>query len=89
MLSVGVYASIWKFYRGGVFNPKWCGIRPNHAVNIVGYGTDEDSGLDYWLIRNSWGPDWGENGYIRLFKSLDKGPGKCKVNTDATYPTED
>lgn len=37
----------------------------NHAVVMVGYGTDEQYG-DYWLIRNSWGTHFGENGYIRL-----------------------
>lgn len=36
------------------------------AVQLVGYGTDEETGLDYWLIRNSWGPYWGENGHMRL-----------------------
>merc|ERR1712111_216831 len=37
----------------------------NHVVQLVGYGTDPEKG-DYWLIRNSWGPEWGENGFIRL-----------------------
>ena len=37
----------------------------NHAVQLVGYGTDDDLG-DYWLVRNSWGEEWGEDGYIRL-----------------------
>ncbi len=37
----------------------------NHAVQLVGYGTDDDLG-DYWLVRNSWADDWGEDGFIRL-----------------------
>jgi len=66
-LSVAVDASSWSFYGGGVF--EGCdydkNIEINHAVQMVGYGTDDKDG-DYWIVRNSWGPGWGENGYIRL-----------------------
>ena len=40
------------------------GVEGGHAVTAVGWGTPK--GTDFWLIRNSWGADWGENGYIRL-----------------------
>ncbi len=60
-LSVCVDASRWSSYTGGVFNS--CGHSINHAVQAV--GVDTSSG-GYWKIRNSWGPSWGEDGYIRI-----------------------
>lgn len=66
-LAIAVYASSWGAYGGGVFTG--CrfdsNIALNHAVQLVGYGTDEAEG-DYWIVRNSWGAGWGEGGYIRL-----------------------
>jgi len=54
-------------YESGVFNG--CSYTDdmdiNHVVVLSGYGTDKKLG-DYWLIRNSWGAGYGENGYIRL-----------------------
>jgi len=68
-LAVNVDAGAWDSYETGVFtgcnntNPDI-----NHVVNLVGYGVDPRLG-DYWLIRNSWTPAWGEAGYIRLARS--------------------
>lgn len=66
-LAVAVDASTWHNYQEGVFNG--CNyqknLNVNHVVVLVGYGTDDNHG-DYWLIRNSWGTSFGENGYIRL-----------------------
>jgi hypothetical protein len=60
-LVVAVACSNWHLYSGGVFtdydkSPRAFDI--NHAVVLTGYGTDEETGKDYWLIRNSWGPRW-------------------------------
>lgn len=68
-VAVSVAASPWSLYKGGIFYSPFETIRQtdvNHLVVLEGYGTDPDTGVDYWLVRNSWGPTWGENGYIRL-----------------------
>lgn len=76
-VAISVDAS-WSGYESGVYSGS-CGTTIDHAVQLVGYGTDEASGLDYWLIRNSWGPRWGESGYIRLKRF---GAGKEPCGTD-------
>jgi cathepsin L len=65
---VSVAASNWGLYRSGIFDDfdKTEHYDINHAVVLEGYGTDAETGQDYWLVRNSWGVLWGENGYIRL-----------------------
>ena len=66
-LAVNVDASDWADYESGVFSGcSYDDMDIDHVVVLVGYGTDEESGEDYWLVRNSWGVTWGERGYIRL-----------------------
>lgn len=50
-------------YQGGVFHSFECGNKPNHMVAIVGYGTDKQTGLQYWKVKNSYGIAWGLKGY--------------------------
>lgn len=65
-LAVNVQANVWKDYESGVFDGcDYSNVDIDHVVQLVGYGTDSNLG-DYWLIRNSWTPSWGENGYMRL-----------------------
>lgn len=49
----------FQMYRGGVLDDDGCGTRYDHAVTAVGYGTD-DSGQEYYIVKNSWGGRWGE-----------------------------
>ncbi|XP_954975.1 cysteine proteinase precursor, tacP, putative [Theileria annulata] len=55
-------------YKSGVYNGK-CGHYPNHVVLLVGEGYDKKTGMRYWIIKNSWGEDWGENGFLRLARN--------------------
>merc|ERR1712142_541497 len=79
-LSIAVDASVWHTYTGGVFTG--CSfdenISINHGVQLVGYGSDFSAlGVyDYWLVRNSWGESWGENGFIKLLRTQE-----CGVNS--------
>eukprot|EP00697_Spironema_sp_BW2_P002412 gnl/Spiro4/13222_TR7018_c0_g1_i1.p1 gnl/Spiro4/13222_TR7018_c0_g1~~gnl/Spiro4/13222_TR7018_c0_g1_i1.p1 ORF type:complete len:386 (+),score=83.69 gnl/Spiro4/13222_TR7018_c0_g1_i1:38-1159(+) len=70
-LAVNVQADLWHHYSGGVFDgcSNMSNIDINHVVQLVGYGTDQATGKDYWLVRNSWSATWGELGYIRLERS--------------------
>jgi len=68
-LSIGVDATLWQFYIGGIFSLP-CGKTLNHGVLLVGYGVHEKK--EYWLIKNSWGKTWGEKGYLRLIREKDK-----------------
>lgn len=69
----------FQFYRSGVFDGE-CGTRLDHGVVLVGYGTE--NGVDYWLIRNSWGSHWGDHGYIKI----RRGTNQCGVALQASYP---
>ena len=53
-------------YMGGVFTEEGHPTESNHIVSIVGWGTDPDTGVKYWIIRNSWGQYWGELGFLFL-----------------------
>ena len=83
-LAIAVNADPLQNYNSGIasYSKSTCdpsGI--NHAVNLVGYGVE--NGTKYWLVRNSWGADWGEDGYFRMLR----GSGTCGINTYITSAT--
>ncbi|CAL5346165.1 unnamed protein product [Camellia sinensis] len=86
-VSVSIDASGYEFqfYVTGVF-PGVCGTELDHGVTAVGYGTS-DAGTKYWLVKNSWGTTWGEEGYIRMQRDIDAKTGLCGIVMDASYPT--
>ncbi|XP_068660094.1 senescence-specific cysteine protease SAG39-like [Aristolochia californica] len=75
----------FQLYSGGVFTGP-CGTSLDHGVTVVGYGTTSD-GTMYWLVKNSWGSSWGEDGYIRMQRNVDAKEGLCGIVMEASYPT--
>jgi len=86
-LAVSIEADkmVFQTYTSGVLDSSDCGTRLDHAVLAVGYGTDEATGLDYWLVKNSWDTTWGDQGYIKL--AITDGQGICGVQDRPLYPT--
>jgi len=63
-------------YTGGIINSARCGTNLDHGVLVVGYGSE--NGSDYWILKNSWGPSWGESGFFRIQKDTTQdGAGIC------------
>ncbi|TKY55678.1 Cysteine proteinase RD21a [Spatholobus suberectus] len=75
-----------QLYQSGVFTGK-CGSGLDHGVVVVGYGSE--NGVDYWLVRNSWGAGWGEDGYFKLERNVrGTSEGKCGIALEASYPVK-
>ena len=76
-VATGIYASDNGFgnYKAGVFD-KCSSTAINHAVTVVGYGTE--NGQPYWLIKNSWGENWGDGGYVKIAR----GKSECGIGSN-------
>lgn len=82
-VAVQVDASYFQFYDGGVFDSDQCSSTfTNHVVLITGYGTTDD-GIDYWNVKNSWGVDWGDDGYLKMSRNKN---GQCAITSEPMYP---
>ncbi|KAI4458607.1 cysteine protease family c1-related [Holotrichia oblita] len=86
-VSAGIDASqlTFQFYSQGVYYDEDCKNEAksvNHAVLVVGFGQEPD-GQKYWLVKNSYGSDWGNGGYIKMAKDRNN---HCAIATSATYP---
>ena len=78
-LSIAVDASTWQTYSGGIMT-NCASTQVDHGVLIVGY--DLSYSTPYWIIKNSWTPQWGEHGYIRV----EYGRDECLITSTPGYP---
>merc|ERR1712232_1261551 len=85
--SVAIEADKMAFqmYKNGILNSTKCGTKLDHGVLAVGYGSE--NGQDYYLVKNSWGASWGENGYLKIANNDPNGPGICGIQMAAVRPT--
>jgi KDEL-tailed cysteine endopeptidase len=80
-VSIAIQAdqAAFQLYKGGIIT-SGCGTKLDHGVLLVGYASD------YWIVKNSWGPTWGEQGYVRIGKTTS-GAQQCGVALEPSYPT--
>jgi len=86
-VSVAIEADkpVFQHYTGGVLTNEACGSQLDHGVLAVGFGTDK--GQKYWLVKNSWGTSFGEQGYIRIERGVAEDGGECGIRKAAVFPT--
>lgn len=89
-ISVAIQADqfVFQFYKTGVLTDDKCGKQGmiDHGVLAVGYGIDEKTEEPYWLVKNSWGGSWGEEGYIRMSRNSKNDYGMCAILKAASFP---
>ncbi len=85
-VAVGVAAGYFgfRFYKSGIVTEGCADTPINHGVTIVGAGAE--NGVDYWLVRNSWGGNWGASGYLKIARKRGSGMGVCGITSCPQYP---
>jgi C1A family cysteine protease len=84
-VSIEADKMVFQQYKSGVFDSASCGTKLDHATLVVGYGTDSATNTDYWIMKNSWGTVWGEEGYMQL--AIQDGAGVCGIQMGPLYPS--
>ena len=87
-VSVAIQANKRSFqlYQSGIYSDLECGTQLDHGVLVIGYGFDLETDIPYWIIKNSWGKEWGENGYIRIQRNVDDQRGLCGIAMQPSIP---
>ena len=84
-IALDAETKLFQSYKSGVITSDSCGTTLDHGVLIVGYG--EEDGIKYWLVKNSWGASWGDDGYIKIERSeLVNDAGICGIAMQPSFP---
>lgn len=86
-VSIAIEADtrVFQLYTAGIITSESCGTNLDHGVLVVGYG--EEDGVKYWIVKNSWGAGWGEDGYVRIERTDDtNSEGICGVAMQPSFP---
>ena len=84
-IAIEADTSVFQSYSSGVITSSKCGTNLDHGVLIVGYG--EESGIKYWLVKNSWGTSWGDQGYVKIERSdSTNDAGICGIAMQPSFP---
>jgi len=84
-IALDAETKLFQSYKSGVITSDSCGTTLDHGVLIVGYG--EEDGIKYWLVKNSWGASWGDDGYIKIERSESTNDaGICGIAMQPSFP---
>lgn len=84
VIAIEADTRYFQSYSGGILDSSACGTSLDHAVEIIGYGSE--NGVDYWTVRNSWSSSWGEQGYVRIKKTSSTNDiGICGVAAEPSF----
>ena len=84
-IAIEADTAYFQSYSSGILDSPSCGTSLDHGVLIVGYG--QDNGQKYWLVKNSWGTTWGDNGYVKIARSdSTNDAGICGIAMDPSFP---
>ncbi|CAH8350103.1 unnamed protein product [Eruca vesicaria subsp. sativa] len=84
-VSIDSNSPVFTSYSGGIIT-NGCGTKLSHSMAAIGYGT-EANGRKFWILKNSYGSDWGEGGYVRIERGISDTRGRCGIAMQPIYPT--